>query len=53
MQIESKCNWYSKKALKILTSRSFHAIAKLLCNLLDISTFHGYAIALPKLDNDS
>ena len=41
-------NWYSVKALKIMTSRIFQVIAKLLCNLLDISTSHEYANILPK-----
>ena len=41
------------KSSKILTSRTFHVITKLLCNLLDISTSHEYASILPKLGNDS
>ena len=31
------------KSSKVLTSRTFHEIAKLSCNLLDISTSHEYA----------
>ena len=32
---------------KIMTSRNIQVIAKLLCNLLDISTFHEHASSLP------
>ena len=41
------------KTSKILTSKTFHGIAKLLCNLLDISTSHEYASILQKLGNNS
>ena len=36
------------KSSKIMTSRIFQVIAKLLCNLLDISASHEYASILPK-----
>ena len=36
------------KSFKIVTSRTFHAIAKCLCNLLDISASYEYASVLPK-----
>ena len=36
------------KSSKIMTSRIFQVIVKLVCNLLDISTSHEYASILPK-----
>ena len=33
--------------------KTFQVIAKLLCNLLDISTSHEYASILPKYGNES
>ena len=40
------------KGPKIMTSRTVYVIAKLLCNLLDISTSHEYASILPKFGNE-
>ena len=36
------------KSSKIMTSRTFFVTAKILYNLLDISTSHEYASILPK-----
>ena len=36
-----------------MTSRTFQVIAKLLCNLIDISISHEYASILPNKSNES